>query len=104
MLLWDMWMNILFTGSFIIMPMVIGSQFEILEGFWIAELVVDVFMFFDICLTFLKWVKEDIGFNKKFRTISWRYLTGNFVPDALACLPGLLTGEQIKWIYFLKLL
>ena len=59
---------------------------------------IDIFMLIEIFLNFVK--KKNI--QKDLTTIGYNYITGYFIWDLIATLPGLMTGEIMDF-YFLKL-
>ena len=60
------------------------------------ELIVDIVFIVEIGLNFLKRTLA----NKDIATIAINYLTGYFIFDVLATLPGLITQESLEFIWF----
>ena len=64
----------------------------------------DVFMFIDMILTCFTGYHEDGVLKMEWKSILLHYLTTGFIFDFLGIVPGLVTVELFKQIYFLKLL
>ena len=95
--LWSFITNTLTVYALFATPLVlIFSQLsEYLRSF---ELFVDVCFTLDIVLNFFK-----LSANQKeseMKTYRLQYLRGLFIVDCVACLPGLLTGEEAGTNYF----
>jgi len=99
-LIWDLIINSIFTVSFMMIPLVLCSKMALLDDFRITEIVFDVLMFFDIIFTF--FVAET--HNQRLKDCVLNYLFGYFIFDFIATVPGLVTLELVKEIYFLKVL
>lgn len=60
------------------------------------ELAIDIVYFIEILLNFVKKTRA----HKELDTISYNYITGHFIFDAAATLPGMFLGESIRYYKF----
>lgn len=49
-------------------------------------------------------IKFESEWEVNLKLITVEYIRTNFIFDFLACVPGLLTGEKVLWLYFFKIL
>jgi hypothetical protein len=69
------------------------------------EIFLDLFQVVDIILMFITTRVDPAGQEVDLiGLIAKDYVRETFVFDAIGCFPGLIAGEQVKGIYFLKVL
>lgn len=102
-IVWNTFVNILYTFSFYLIPLVIASNMSLLESLFLVEIVMDIVMFIDVILIFITSYKEDIHEVTNLRLIAVKYMSSYFIFDFLSIVPGLATYESVKPVYFLKL-
>ena len=105
-------------GQFFLTSTVLAFNMEPLGRFSKLETFFDAVMFIDIILTFCtaipyseKMSEERISkakaiddlFDTNMKRIAFKYITGLFIPDILGCLPALVTFNQTRSMYLLKL-
>lgn len=49
-------------------------------------------------------IKFESEWEVNLKLIAVEYFRSNFIFDFLACIPGLITGEQVLWLYPFKVL
>lgn len=49
-------------------------------------------------------IKFELEWEKNLKLITVEYIRTNFIFDCLACIPGLITGEDVLWLYPFKVL
>lgn len=57
------------------------------------EIVIDILIFIDILMNFFKKTRA----HKELKTIGLNYLTGYFIFDIIATLPGLMTNQGLEY-------
>ena len=96
-----MFTNIFYMVSFFNFPYIIAFDFESLESQRLFEILLDLIMVVDIAAEFITTREKDGRKIFKVREIALCYIQTTFFFDMMACLPGLVTGEQYKtWFYF----
>ena len=96
--------NIWYIISFFLIPLVIASNLNMVSQVRWYELTIDLVIFFDIIISFIKAYKTDIRIIRDIRLTAFRYLTGEFIFEILSVLPWLVTGESFQYVYLFKLL
>ena len=100
---WDTFVNILYIISFLMIPLVIASDIDLLQHLFIIEIIFDVIMLADMIVTFFLTYNDDIRTITSLRLIAIKYVSSYFVFDFLSIVPGLATYESYKPVYYFKL-
>jgi len=99
---WNFFMNFGYIISFFITPYTLAFNVDPLDDVQGIELFLDFMMLIDIVLTFFTATIIDVKLETDFRKIAWNYIRFYFIFDVLSCVPGLITWENEKGVYFLK--
>jgi len=103
-IVWDSITNIFYIISFVLIPLVIASALRLHDKIWFIELIIDSWLFADIIMNFFTSYTTDIRPVTKLKTIMIHYLSTYFIIDVISTIPGLVTIEKIKHLYYFKLL
>jgi len=101
---WDSVSNLTYIMSFILIPLVIATSLNLHDDIRFLEFVIDIILAIDIVFNFFTTYHSDVKKVTDLEKISYHYLTNLFVFDFIAVVPGLVTIELFKHMYYLKLL
>lgn len=103
-IVWDSISNITYIISFMVIPLVICSNLELLDSLWIFELILDIILAIDIGCNFFTSYTTDVKHVTDLKKIFYHYLLGDFIFDFIGIIPGLVTAELVlRELYYLKL-
>ena len=100
---WDFFVNIPYVISFLLIPLVIAFNIDLLQHLFFIEIIFDIIMLIDMIVTFFVTYNDDIRRITSLRLIAIKYLSSYFVFDFLSIVPGLVTYESYPPIYYFKL-
>lgn len=101
---WDTMTNAFYVMSFILIPLVISSNIELIHTLQPLELIIDIWLIADVAVNFFTSYTTDVKPVTDLKTISLHYLTRNFIFDFLGTVPGLVTIESVEQVYYFKIL
>eukprot|EP00347_Sterkiella_histriomuscorum_P000928 403373987 len=102
--MYELIVNIAYIASFFLTPFVIAFLLDPHDYTRWIEFAIDIILTLDIIKQFFTGYNiEDDQVEMRLKIVAWRYFTGDFIFDALGTLPGLVTGESVKQIYYFKL-
>ena len=103
-IIWDSIVSLMYVISFFLMPLVLASELKLFDDVRWYEFVLDFVFIADLVLNFFTAYYDDVKLVVKWKRIARHYLMTHFIFDFIANIPGFLTGEMFKHLYYLKLL
>ena len=101
-LIWRIIIDVSYILSFFLVPFIICTRFAFLDDFQWVEFIIDFILLGNIIFKFFAAYSWELGLISNHKLIIKHYLQTSFILDLMHTLPGLLSFEETREIYYLK--